>query len=197
MFINSPNFTSHFLLELLNSYDEQAVYITKHYTDRGNHLLFEAQRVVTAGCFFPEMKDAESLRKNGVEILNREIAKQVYPDGMQFELSPIYHNAAIDIFLNALRATQLAGEANDFPASYKKTVENMIIASINFTFPDYTFPMFGDSWLTEKAAMLKLFRAWDEAFWLAHCPLTCRTPQHRQGFTLFAVDGKTTLRLWY
>jgi heparan-sulfate lyase len=164
MFINSPNFTSRFLLEFLNSYDEQAAYIPPHYTDKGNHLLFEAQRVITAGCFFPELKNSEGLRKSGVGILNREITKQVYPDGMQFELSPTYHNATIDIFLNALRSTQMSGETNDFPVSYQKTVENMILATINFSFPDYTFPMFGDSWLTEKAAALKQYRSWAGAF---------------------------------
>jgi len=164
MFLYSPSFTPQFLLEFLNSYDEQASYIQAHYSTVGNHLLFEAQRVVTAGCFFPELKNAESWRKSGVSVLNREITKQVYPDGMQFELSPNYHNAAIDIFLNALRTTQLAGEDDDFPASYKKTVENMILATINFSFPDYTFPMFGDSWLANKQAMLKEYQPWAAAF---------------------------------
>lgn len=164
MFINSANFTPQFLLEFLKSYNQQAGYIPSHYSELGNHLLFEAQRLITAGCFFPELKDAEEWRKSGVAVLNREIKKQVYADGMQFELSPTYHNAAIDIFLRALRTAQLAGVANVFPAEYRKTVESMILATINFSFPDYTYPMFGDSWMIEKKAMLKQYQSWAEAF---------------------------------
>lgn len=164
MFLNSPSFTPAFLLQFLKSYAQQAGYIPQHYTQQGNHLLFEAQRVLTAGCFFPEFKQAKEWRSSGVAILNREIKKQVYPDGMQFELSPTYHNAAVGIFLNALRSAQLAGEAQDFPESYQHTVEQMVLATINWSFPDYTFPMFGDSWLVEKAAMLKQYRTWAQAF---------------------------------
>ncbi len=164
MFINSPNFKPQFLLLFLKSYHQQANFIPAHYSEVGNHLLFEAQRVLGAGCFFPELKDAESWRKSGIAVLNREIKKQVYPDGVQFELSPTYHNATIDIFLKALRSAQLAGVAKDFPPAYQQTVEKMVLATINFSFPDYTFPMFGDSWLVEKKAMLKQYQFWAEAF---------------------------------
>lgn len=164
MFVSSPHFTPAFLLEFLNSYGQQAAYLPQHYTKVGNHLLFEAQRMIYAGGFFPELKDAAAWKKSGIEVLSLEIAKQVYPDGMQFELSPTYHNASIDIFLKALRMAQLSGAENDFPPSYKKTIENMIMASINYSFPDYTFPMFGDSWLVNKNTMLKQYQLWYEAF---------------------------------
>ncbi|MGO4291833.1 heparin-sulfate lyase HepC [Chitinophaga sp. RAB17] len=164
LFVSATSFTPRFLLEFLNSYSQQAAYIPDHYTKVGNHLLFEAQRMIYAGCFFPELKNASAWKKSGIEVLNREIQKQVYEDGMQFELSPSYHNASIDIFLKALRMAQLNGGEDDFPTSYKKTIEHMIFATINFSFPDYTFPMFGDSWLVTKNAMLKQYQSWYEAF---------------------------------
>lgn len=192
MFLNSPEFTPAFLLEFLKSFDQQADYIPPHYTEQGNHLLFEAQRVLGAGCFFPELKKAAAWRKSGVDVLNREIKKQVYPDGMQFELSMSYHNAAINIFLNALRSTQLAGEAQDFPVSYVSTVEQMILATINWSFPDYTFPMFGDSWLTDKMEMLKQFQSWSAAF-PANQVIRYFATDHRQGIPpAYLSRGLTT-----
>ncbi len=164
MFVSSPDFTPHFLLAFLNSYHQQADYILHHYTKVGNHLLFEAQRMVYAGCFFPEMNDAVEWRKSGITVLNTEIKKQVFDDGVQFELSPAYHKASIDIFLKALRMAQLGGVDRDFPQSYKNTVENMVMATISFSFPDYTFPMFGDSWLVEKKTTIRQFKDWAEAF---------------------------------
>ena len=164
MFLYSPNFTPQFLLEFLNSYNQQADYIVHHYTKDGNHLLFEAQRIITAACFFPELKKSTEWRLSGVDTLNTEIARQVYPDGIQWELSPSYHNAMINVFLEALRTTQLAGLSNAFPESYKTKVKNMIMATINFSFPDYTYPMFGDAWRKEKSTAIKQFQSWAKAY---------------------------------
>ncbi|TCC99399.1 heparin-sulfate lyase HepC [Pedobacter hiemivivus] len=178
MFVSSPNFTPDFLLEFLNTYNQQANHILNNYSKQGNHLLFEAQRIVYAGCFFPELKPADTWRKSGIEILNAEIKKQIYPDGLQFELSPNYHVAAINIFLKALRMTQLTGMSNEFPESYKKTIEEMIIALTNFSFPDYSYPMFGDAKLTGKSEMQKEYKDWLQVF------------PHNPVIKYFATDGK-------
>ncbi|TZF86097.1 heparinase (plasmid) [Pedobacter sp. BS3] len=164
MFVSSPNFTPDFLLDFLENYARHADYLLANYTKVGNHLLFEAQRMVYAGCFFPELKNAEKWRQSGIEKLNTEIGKQIYPDGLQFELSPNYHVATVNIFLKALRMAQLSGLDNEFPASYKATIEKMIMALVNFSFPDYTYPMFGDAKLVHKDEMVKQYKSWLEVF---------------------------------
>ncbi|MGJ1386429.1 heparin-sulfate lyase HepC [Sphingobacterium spiritivorum] len=178
IFIKSPNFNAEFLMEFLNSYHQQANYLPPNYAELGNHRLFEAQRVLFAGASFPEFKDAASWRKSGIEVLNTEIKKQVYPDGVQFELSPVYHAAAIDIFLKAYRSAQKANVVNEFPAEYKNTVENMILAFASILFPDYNTPMFGDSWIAEKRVRLRQFNSWLEAF------------PDNETIRYFATDGK-------
>ncbi|MFA4870010.1 MAG: heparin-sulfate lyase HepC [Pedobacter sp.] len=164
LFVNSPNFSPAFLMEFLKSYHQQTDHLSGNFAAIGNHRLFEAQRTLTAGANFPEYKNSEKWRKIGIEVLNAEIVKQVYPDGLQFELSPNYHNAAINIFLNAYNAAKLTGVEKEFPSSYKNTVENMIMATINFSFPDYTFPMFGDAWIGKKKEMIKQYNDWSKAF---------------------------------
>jgi len=164
LFVVSPNFTPSFLMEFLNSFNKQAAYIPKHYSKEGNHLLFEAQRVLSAGASFPELKQAEQWRKSGIEILNREIKKQVFADGVQWELSPTYHVACIEIFLKAYNSAKMAGVEKEFPDSYIKTIEKMIVATANISFPDYNNPMFGDSWPIEKSARVKQFLSWSKLF---------------------------------
>ena len=164
LFVISPNFTPNFLLDFLNLFNQQADYITTHYSKQGNHLLFEAQRVLGAGSIFPELKNAESWRKSGIEILNREIKLQVFADGMQWELSPAYHVASIEIFLKAYNSAKMAGVANEFPDTYVKTIENMVLATANMSFPDYNNPMFGDSWSVEKTTRMKQFQSWSKTF---------------------------------
>ncbi|MFD1631311.1 heparin-sulfate lyase HepC [Pseudopedobacter beijingensis] len=164
MFISSPHFTPEFLMAFLNNYNRHAEYILNNYSDKGNHLLFEAQRMIYAGAFFPEFKEAATWRKSGIEILNTEIKKQIYDDGLQIELSPNYHTATINIFLKALRMTQLANLDNEFPSSYKETIEKMIMAQGDFSFPDYTYPMFSDAKLETKSSMLKNYKDWLQVF---------------------------------
>jgi len=164
LFVVSPHFTPSFLMEFLNSFNKQAAYIPKHYSKEGNHLLFEAQRVLSAGASFPELKQAEQWRKSGIEILNREIKKQVFADGVQWELSPTYHVACIEIFLKAYNSAKMAGVEKEFPYTYIKTIEKMIVATANISFPDYNNPMFGDSWPIEKSTRIKQFLSWSKLF---------------------------------
>lgn len=164
LFIDSPNFTPEFLSWFLVNYQKHAEYILNHYSKQGNHLLFEAQRMVYAGTFFPELKQAAVWRKSGIEVLNREIETQVYDDGMQYELDPHYHLAAINIFCKAVRVADANGFRNEFPKSYLDKVEAMIMWVINCYFPDYTNPLFSDAKLDTKKEMLENYRDWLKIF---------------------------------
>lgn len=178
LFLPSPSFTPEFLTEFLVNYHKHAVHILGNYSDQGNHLLFEAQRMIYAGAFFPEFKEAQSWRKSGIDILNREINVQVYKDGGQFELDPHYHLAAINIFCKSLSIADVNGFRNEFPQSYSDTIESMIMFFMNICFPDYTNPCFSDSKLSDKREMLKNYRDWTKMF-----------PENK-AIKYFATDGK-------
>lgn len=178
IFLKSPNMTPLFLMTFLNSYHQQTNHLNSNFAKEGNHRLFEAQRTLYAGASFPEFKNSPNWRKNGIDILNSEIKKQVNADGLQFELSPIYHVASIDIFLKAYSAAMAVHMENEFPESYKKTVENMIMANINITFPDYNAPMFGDSWIINKKNRIEQYQSWLKVF-----------PQN-SNIEYFATEGK-------
>lgn len=164
LFISSPNFTPEFLMAFLNNYSLHANQILKRYSKHGNHLLFEAQRMVYAGAFFPELNNAEEWKNTGIEKLNAEIKSQVYDDGLQFELSPNYHLEAINIFLKAINMAKLVNVADEFPPSYVNTVEKMIMALNNISYPSYAYPMFSAANLKAKSTMLKFYKEWSEAF---------------------------------
>lgn len=164
LFIQSPSFTPEFLTHFLYNYHKHGQRIISHYSNRGNHLLFEAQRIIYAGTFFPELKEATTWRKSGIDVLNKEIELQVYDDGMQYELDPHYHLAAINIFYKAIRIAESNGFHDEFPHSYFDTLEKMILWVINCYFPDYTNPMFSDAKLDTKKEMLRNYRNWLEVF---------------------------------
>lgn len=164
LFIDSPAFTPEFLTEFLVNYHRHADHIINNYSKQGNHLLFEAQRMLYAGSFFPEFKEAETWRQSGVKVLNTEIEKQVLPDGGQYELCPHYHLAAIEIFYKALQIADLNHFRNEFPQSYLDKVEDMIMFYINIMYPDYTNPCFSDAKITKKNTMIGHFKKWTKVF---------------------------------
>lgn len=177
-FIDSPHFTPEFLTEFLTNYHKHALHILDNYSDKGNHLLFEAQRIIYAGAFFPEYKEAAAWRKSGIDILNREINVQVYDDGGQFELDPHYHLAAINIFCKALYMAAANGFTGEFPPSYPATIEKMIAFYANICFPDYTNPCFSDAKLGDKQGEISNYKDWRKLF-----------PQNEQ-IAYFATQGK-------
>lgn len=178
LFRSSKAFTPGFLTEFLVNYHRHADYTLRHYSREGNHLLFEAQRMFYAGSFFPEFKDAGIWRQSGVDVLVREIKKQVFDDGGQYELDPLYHMASIDIFCKALRMAEANGRYDAFPSFYKETIEKMIVFYYNICYPDYTNPCYGDAKRRGKGAKLKSYRQWAKLF-----------PENEQ-IRYFATEGK-------
>ena len=164
LFIDSPSFTAEFLTEFLLNYHKHAEHIMNNWSKKGNHLLFEAQRMLCASSFFPEFKRAQLWRDKGIEILNREIQEQVYDDGGQYELCPHYHLASIEIFIKALEVADINGFRNVFPKSYIDTVEKMIMFYANISYPDYTNPIFSDAKIVSKKNMISTYRKWAEIF---------------------------------
>ncbi|MEG1982798.1 MAG: heparinase II/III family protein [Alistipes sp.] len=195
LFLSAPSFNADFLSHFLVNYHLHAKHISENFSAKGNHLLFQAQRLLYAATFFPELKEAADWRRTAIEILNREISKQVYDDGMQYELDPHYHLEAINIFFNALRMCDANGFRNEFPSSYLATVEKMIEITFNYSFPDYTNPMFSDAKLHLKEEMLLYYKEWSKVFpehpmirWMAtegergQLPATCSQAFPTSGF---------------
>jgi heparinase III protein len=178
LFLPSTNFTPEFLIEFLDNYHRHAVFTDTHYSDQGNHLLFEAQYIIQAGSFFPEFKEAAAWRKAGIDILNREIKKQVYADGVQYELDPGYHMGTIESFSRGLLAAHINGYDGEFGADYVATIERMIEFVYNLMFPDYTQPTFSDNKFHDKKHMKKRFLTWQPLF-----------PNNEQ-LNYFATEGK-------
>lgn len=178
LFKDAVSFTPEFLTEFLVNYHKHARHILHNYSDAGNHLLFEAQQVLYAGTFFPEYKDASIWRKSGVDVLVCEAQKQVYDDGGQFELDPLYHMATIEIFCKALLMADVNGARNEFPQEFLDTIENMIVFYYNISYPDYTNPCFSDAKRRGKDRKLVNYRIWTKLF-----------PENEQ-IRYFATEGK-------
>lgn len=136
---------------------QQAAYLARHLeTDiGGNHLIKNIKALLWAGAAF-EGADAQAWQALGQELLAREIAFQILPDGVHYERSPSYHAQVFADFLE-IRAVLPA------PMSALDTaLERMAQATADLAHPDGFCAQFNDAGLTmaySPGACLEIFAA--------------------------------------
>jgi len=100
--VDSPALTPARLLRILKSLYQHARYIPVHFefAERAsNHLFGNAAGLAALALAFPEFHEAASWRKKSLEIIESELAKQVYADGVQYEQSINYHRYVVEFCL--------------------------------------------------------------------------------------------------
>lgn len=102
-FRNSSVMTPALFASLLNGIRDHACHIENYlsyYFSPNTHLTGEALGLCYAGMLFPEFKDARRWHSTGKRILDEQIGRQVYGDGVYFEQSTRYQYYTIDIYLH-------------------------------------------------------------------------------------------------
>lgn len=160
------------LLLMVDCMRRHAEYLDKYPTS-GNWLFMEANGEFHVGVLFPEFKEATKWRQNALNRLEQALDRQVYPDGVQYELTPHYHNVTIDNALAALELADLNGIA--VSPSYRQQLEKMFAVNLWAMTPDRDVPPLNDSGHIDVRGRL--------ANALRFFP-------HRKDFSYIATDGR-------
>jgi uncharacterized heparinase superfamily protein len=121
-----------------------------------NHYLADLAGLAYLGLLCPHFREAPTWRDFGLRELWREMGRQVYPDGVDFEASIAYHRLAVELFLSPIVLCQLQGVP--VPDEVMRRLEKMLEFVMHYTRPDGTVPLIGDS---DNGRLARL-RAWDE-----------------------------------
>lgn len=100
-----PGLDDRFLERWLESLAEHHRHLATNlsiYTDPTNHLIGEATGLWMLSTVFPEMPDAATQRVRTIEILAREIGRQIAPDGVNREQATSYQRFVLDFLLQIL-----------------------------------------------------------------------------------------------
>lgn len=108
----------------------------------GNHLTADATALVAGGVFFGRGQPRRWMRQ-GWQILNREIERQVYADGVDFEGSTAYHRLVCELFHLAADAVHSDGER--VPVGYIQRLLRMADYTEAYLQPDGLAPVIGDN----------------------------------------------------
>ena len=114
------------ILDFVYSHGTQLYRYPSKYSSAANHALAESLGLFICGAKFPELKASQKWRKNGLEIFEREIQRQIYPDGSSFEHSIPYLQFVID---HALVFCMVAKEQH---IAINQSIESRIEKACNF-----------------------------------------------------------------
>lgn len=138
---NQTEQDTQFSERLWKSIYHQAGWLSKHLETHlcGNHLFENAAALAIVGSCFAG-KAASRWFREGVKILDQQIPEQILPDGVHFELSPMYHSRIT--YLLAMLINTGNQQLGDL---VKKPLGKMIAALGHLTHPDSRIALLNDS----------------------------------------------------
>jgi heparan-sulfate lyase len=176
-FINSPAFTPAVLTVYLENIYNHNEYLISRYPEKSNKTVTEAKGALLSAIYFSEFKNASKWRQKAISMLNNEIKNQVFPDGMQCELSLSYHRGTASGFLDSYQMAVKNGYGGEFSDYYPQIIQKMMEASYKTLLPDFTTPQFGDGWKDTAQKTMSFFEKWNKVF-------------NREDFLYFATKGE-------
>ena len=105
----------------------------------GNHLLENAAALVFVGSCF-DGPDARRWLEAGLRLLRRELQEQILPDGMHFELSPMYHSRVLYLLLSLMNI--VSDEVHDWLSGYAAKMLDALACTCH---PDGHIALLNDS----------------------------------------------------
>lgn len=120
-------------LLILSSLPNHAHY-NRNFHEKGNWLTMELSSLATVATKFPEFKKSEEWLNYSIGIMQESLKEQVYPDGVQTELTSHYHAVArnnFNSFGNICKGANI-----EMPDFYNKTLEKMYAYTACIMRPD-------------------------------------------------------------
>ena len=126
-----PEFTSAARILMLSSILDHAYYLRHLHSWGSNWLIKEMYGLATIALCWPEFKSSERWLKYACDRILKELPEQVYPDGVQKELTSHYHRAVLlDLQSLANLLTQAGREIPEILALYLEHMWNYLAYSL-------------------------------------------------------------------
>jgi heparinase II/III-like protein len=146
LFADAPEVTPHHKRRMLKSLLQHGRHVLANleYSDNnGNHYLSNGVGLLFLGLLLPEFADAAAWQRKGLEIVWGEIARQVHPDGVDFEQAIGYQGLVLEFWYSSALLCERLGV--DVPALARERLARMFDFVLAYTRPDGTFPQIGDN----------------------------------------------------
>jgi len=145
-FYGAPSLDEPFWLRLLASlwrHGEVIRWNLEYQRRLGNHYVSNGTGLVLLGAFFGDTSAGRGWLRRGRRILEREMHRQVHPDGVSYEKSISYHRLVLECFYLALLRGEAAGLG--FSPGFRMRLERMFDFTAAYTRPDGSTPLVSDA----------------------------------------------------
>lgn len=121
---------------------------------RGNHYLADLAGIAFAAQYLTGLQSSRKWRRFAVKELEREVARQFFADGSNFEASTCYHRLAAEIVVYATAALEGVPKSSDahpkgdifvFTDCYRNRVSSIFACLEDITKPSGNLPQIGDN----------------------------------------------------
>ncbi len=171
--LDAQAWTDEALVMVTKSLAEHARHLMKHPTG-GNWLTAESTAISYIGTLFPEFKEADEWRSTALQRLYDQMAEQVYPDGLEYELALGYGMWVLRNYGDVMDFAILNGRGDEIPDDWLARIEAMYNYCAYVQMPNGVMPGLNDS--GNASARPYMERA------AGYFP-------HRQDFKWFATHG--------
>ena len=141
--INSRYLSPASQLLMLSSLPDHAHYLRHFHKKATNWLTMEMSGLANIAATFPEMKESEEWLNYAILTMVKGMRQQVYPDGVQTELTSHYHNVTLTCFEELKEICDKLGKT--LPQYYSNTLERMYGYTAHTMRPDGSGPLNNDS----------------------------------------------------
>jgi len=138
----SERFLERWLASLADHYDHLVANLSV-YTDPTNHLLGEATGLWMLCTVFPELPASQVQRARAMDVLAREVGRQVTRDGVNMEQATSYHRFVLDFILQIVALGRRIGET--LPSVFESRARGAMAFIAALIGPGGDVPMIGDS----------------------------------------------------
>ncbi len=145
-FLASPSFQTQaiqLMLASLWSHGEHIMRFPSGMRFVNNWVIIGSNGLAILGMGFPEFQKAPVWSETGLQRLSDQLDKQVYPDGMQHELSTSYHIACLHSFYQAYEVASKTG--TPVPDNFRSTLEKMFEYLMYISTPARQIPPTNDA----------------------------------------------------
>lgn len=146
-FMSSPSFQTQAIQLMLASIWSHVQHIKQFPSGlnfSSNWSIVESNGLAAAGMYFPEFKDSEEWINLGFKRLSSQMDMQIYPDGVQHELSPGYHFYCLRSFYQSYDVARKLQKP--IPNNYSNVLEKMMEYLMYVSSPAREAPPSNDSY---------------------------------------------------
>ena len=122
-FLHEPLFDDSTLLLMLSTVHDQAEHLKRYHRQKHNHAVKEMAGLGHAAAAWPEFRNASAWSAYSIATLKAEIERQVYPTGVQKELSSHYQRTVLEYVAQYVAFSTAAGV--DLPGDFVALAEAM------------------------------------------------------------------------